>query len=116
MTWPVRSGLLPPLAEGFIARPDTAPDLETALVPGTTVALVSGQETAKGTRDWPESCGKTQLAAYVAESLWRSRTVDLLAWVAASSRASILSGDPGVVDERVDAALVRFDVGDCAQD
>ena len=91
-TWPVRSGLVPPLAEGFIARTETVPGLEAALVPGAAVALVTGSETAGGARDWPGSCGKTQLAAYLAGSLWRSRAVDLLAWVAATSRASVLAG------------------------
>jgi hypothetical protein len=38
--WPVRSGLVPPLAEGFTTRPDTVPSLEAALVPGAAVALV----------------------------------------------------------------------------
>src|ERR1039458_10027527 len=90
-TWPVRSGLVPPLAEGFIARTETVPGLEAALVPGAAVALVPG-ETTGDVRDWPGSCGKTQLAAYLAGSLWRSRGVDLLAWVAATSRASVLSG------------------------
>ena len=92
VAWPVRSGLVPPLAEGFIARPETVPGLEAALVPGAAVALVPGQEAAGGSRDWPGSCGKTQLASYVAGSLWRSRAVDLLAWVSATSRASVLSG------------------------
>ena len=32
VAWPVRSGLVPPLAEGFILRPDTVPGLERALV------------------------------------------------------------------------------------
>ena len=45
-----------------------------------------------GSRDWLGSCGKTQLAAFFAESLWRSREVDLLVWVAATSRASVLAG------------------------
>jgi tetratricopeptide (TPR) repeat protein len=90
--WPVRSGLVPPLAEGFVGRPDTVPGLEAALVPGAAVALVPGPEAAGGSRGWPGSCGKTQLACYAAESLWRSRAVDLLAWVAAASRASVLSG------------------------
>ena len=94
VAWPVRSGLVPPLAEGFIARPETVPGLEAALVPGAAVALVPGpgREAAGGARDWPGSCGKTQLASYLAGSLWRSRTVDLLAWVVATSRASVLSG------------------------
>ena len=91
VAWPVRSGLVPPLADGFVARPETAPGLEAALVPGAAVALVPGQSAA-GTAGWPGPCGKTQLAAGLAGSLWQSRTIDLLAWVTATSRASILSG------------------------
>jgi tetratricopeptide (TPR) repeat protein len=92
VAWPVRSGLVPPLAEGFIVRPETAPGLEAALAPGSVVALVPSQGAAGGARDWPGSCGKTQLASCAAGSLWRSRAVDLLAWVPAMSRASVLSG------------------------
>jgi tetratricopeptide (TPR) repeat protein len=91
VAWPVRSGLIPPLAEGFIARTETVPGLEAALVPGAVVALVPGK-TAADVRDWPGSSGKTQLAAYMAGSLWQSREVGLLAWVDAASRASVLSG------------------------
>ena len=90
--WPVRAGGVPPLADGFIARPETATGLGAALLPGTTVMLVPGQAVAEGSRDWPGSCGKTQLAVGFAESLWQSRRVELLVWVAATSRASVLSG------------------------
>ena len=68
------------------------PGLKEALVPGSAVALVTDRKTPEGTRDWPASCGKTQLATYVSGSLWRSRTVGLLAWVTATSRASVLAG------------------------
>ena len=91
VAWPVRSGLVPPLAEGFIARTETVPGLEAALVPGTVVALVPGTAAVNG-RDWPGSFGKTQLAVDLTRSLWQSRDVDLLAWVDAASRASVLSG------------------------
>jgi tetratricopeptide (TPR) repeat protein len=67
------------------------PDLETALIPGATVALVPEQAPASA-QDWRASNGKTQLARYFAESLWRSPGVDVLTWVVASSRASVLSG------------------------
>ena len=90
MAWPVRSGLVPPLADGIIARPETAPGLEAALIPGAAIALVPGR--AAGAPGGLGSSGKTQLAAWLAGSLWQSRTVDLLAWVTATSRASILSG------------------------
>src|SRR5579859_627460 len=89
--WPVRSGLVPPLADGFIARPETVPGLDAALVPGAAVVLVPGRDSA-GSPDGPESSGKTQLAAGLAGSLRQSRSVDLLAWVTATSRASVLSG------------------------
>lgn len=34
VVWPVRAGAIPPLAEGFIARPETVPGLEYVLLPG----------------------------------------------------------------------------------
>jgi tetratricopeptide (TPR) repeat protein len=89
--WPVRSGAVPSLADGFITRPETAPDLGAILVPGTTVALVPGLAAAGGSRT-SQSCGKTQLAVGFAESLWQSRGLELLVWVVATSRASVLSG------------------------
>lgn len=89
--WPVWSGPVPPLADGFAARPDTVPDLTAGLAPGVTVALVPDQA-SESAQDWRASNGKTQLARHVAESLWRSPGVDLLLWVVASSRASVLSG------------------------
>ena len=36
--------------------------------------------------------GKTQLAAYYAESLWEAHAVDLLVWIDASSQAALLAG------------------------
>jgi tetratricopeptide (TPR) repeat protein len=92
MAWPVRSGAVPPLADGFIARPESAPALGAALVPGRAVVLVPGWVGAMGSRDWLDSCGKTQLAVSFAESLWHTRDVNLLVWVVATSRASVLSG------------------------
>ncbi|HTW03222.1 MAG TPA: tetratricopeptide repeat protein [Streptosporangiaceae bacterium] len=90
--WPVRSGAVPPIADGFSARPESAPDLGAALTPGTTVVLGPGRVPEAGLPDWLSSCGKTQLAVYFAESMWRARQLDLLVWVVAASRASILSG------------------------
>jgi tetratricopeptide (TPR) repeat protein len=54
----------------------------------TTVLQPAGSPAA----DWLGTCGKTQLALFVADSLWSSRGVDLLAWVTATSRASVLAG------------------------
>ena len=116
--WPVRSGAVPPLADGFSARPETAPGLAARLVPGAVVALVGGRAAAKRPRKRLESTGKTQLAVFCAESLWRSREVDLLVWVAATSRASVLSGyveaaaaigtDPADVAESVAARFASW--------
>ena len=80
---------LPPLADGFIARPELGAALEAALGPGSTTVLVT--DLAGGRRGWRDACGKTQLAAAAARSLWQSEAVDLVIWVTASSRASVLS-------------------------
>ncbi len=102
LSWPIRSGTVPPLADGFSARLETAPGLPAALPAGAAVALVSdrapapapvpGPVAAPDAQDWLRSSGKTQLAAAVAESLWQSGGVDLLVWIEATSRASVLSG------------------------
>jgi tetratricopeptide (TPR) repeat protein len=51
-----------------------------------------GQTTAPDADDWLRASGKSQLAAAFAESLWRSAAVDLLVWIDATSRDSVLSG------------------------
>ena len=76
-TWPVRSGTVPALVDGFTARPETAPDLTAALPTGAAVALVPdrgaapsafpGPLAAPDAQDWLRSSGKTQLAAAFAE-------------------------------------------------
>jgi tetratricopeptide (TPR) repeat protein len=97
-SWPVRSGTVPAIADGYIDRLETAPDLAAALRPGTMVALVShraadpGRTDGSTARDWPRSSGKTQIAVALAESLWHSGELDLMVWIDASSRASVLSG------------------------
>jgi len=84
-------GEVPPLAEGFTDRPDTARGIVDALVPGSVVALVPGSAFAEGPQNWLGACGKTQIAAIIAESLWRSGAIDALIWINATSRASVLS-------------------------
>ena len=88
----VVSGAVPPLADGFSARPETGPGLGSALGQGTTVVLVPHRDGVDGSGDWLGSCGKSQLAVSCARSMWQSGTVDLLVWVVATSRASVLSG------------------------
>ena len=86
-----RIGEIPPPAKGFTDRPDTAHGIADILVPGSAVALVPSSASAGGSPDWLGACGKTQIAAMVAESWWRSRAIDALIWITATSRASVLS-------------------------
>ena len=92
--WPVRSGWVPPLADKFSHRPETGPELTTVLQRAIAVALLprSRRPGAGTTHDWLRSTGKTQLAAAYAEQAWLNRSVDLLVWIDAGSRASVLSG------------------------
>src|SRR5215472_12912737 len=39
-SWPIRSGMVPALANGYSARPETAPGLAAALPAGAAVGLV----------------------------------------------------------------------------
>ena len=99
----VRSGEVPPLADCFSTRPETVPGLADALVPGRPVVLTA-PEARRHLYDWPGGTGKTQLAAYLAESLWRARRVELLVWVTATSRASVLAGYAQAFADRAGAA------------
>jgi len=93
---------VPAPAEGFGARVETGPDLAAALPMGAAAALVADRTADPGVirgplvdpaaQDWLRLSGKTQLAAAFAESLWQSGGVDLLVWIEATSRASVLSG------------------------
>jgi tetratricopeptide (TPR) repeat protein len=87
-----RVGEVPPLAEGFTDRADTARGIVDAVVPGSAVALVPGSTFAEGTQNWLGACGKTQIAVVIAESLWRAATIDILIWINVTGRASVLSG------------------------
>jgi tetratricopeptide (TPR) repeat protein len=87
-----RVGEVPPLAEGYTDRPDTARGIMDAFAPGTTLTLVPGSAFAEGPSNWLGACGKTQIAVIIAEALWRSGDIDALIWISASNRASVLSG------------------------
>src|SRR5437660_724106 len=86
-----RVGEVPPLAEGYTDRPDTARGIVEMLVPGKTLALVPGSAFAEGPSNWLGACGKTQIAVIIAESLWRSDAIDVLIWIPATSRESVLA-------------------------
>ncbi len=86
----MQSGLFPPLARGLSARNESTPGLDRVLVPGGAVILAPEQ--AAKAPEWQAATGKTQLAAYAARSLRWPGGLDLVAWVTAASRASVLSG------------------------
>ncbi len=119
VTWPVRPGGVPSLDDGLSARAQTAADLGAALVAGGRLVLVPLRVAGERPGSWLESCGKTQLAVFVAELLWRLRKVELLVWVVATSRTSVLSAyleaagdamgaDPGDDGDAVAARFVRW--------
>ncbi len=101
-SWPIRSGTVPELAEGFRARLETGPSLAAVLPAGAAAALIPDRAAAPASprgpvgapeaQDWLRSTGKTQLAAAFAESLWHSGGVDLLVWIDATTRVSVLTG------------------------
>jgi tetratricopeptide (TPR) repeat protein len=86
-----RVGQVPALAPGFSDRLDSARGVSDALIPGSALALVPGSVFAEGKQNWLGACGKTQIAAMLAETLWRFGTVDVLIWVSATSRSAVLS-------------------------
>src|SRR5215469_15381878 len=92
--WPVRSGSMPPLADKYTIRPESGPDLALALSRSAVVALTPRARRAGATsaNDLLRCTGKTQLAVQYAESQWQERAVDLLVWIDASTRESILLG------------------------
>jgi tetratricopeptide (TPR) repeat protein len=86
-TWPVRSGVVPPLARGYTWRSETGQGPWDGLHPGRT--LVLRPEAADGLAG---GTGKTQLAAAFAMQLWDSSELDLLVWLDAASRDRIITG------------------------
>ena len=85
------SGIIPPLADPFFPRPETSPGLQASLPAGQTAVLTHGgeSETAPAAQG---GTGKTQLAAEFAWALHAARAVEVLVWVTASSRETVLAG------------------------
>jgi tetratricopeptide (TPR) repeat protein len=90
--WPVRSGAVPALADNYCLRPETGIGAAGSVLPGEIMVLADAGQDDAGRTDRTGGTGKTQLAAAAAQELLRSRAVDLLIWIGASSRDAVLAG------------------------
>jgi tetratricopeptide (TPR) repeat protein len=108
------SGTVPPLADAYFPREQTGPDLASTR-PGETVVLIHGEETELSPAG-QGGTGKTQLAVDFTHAMWNTRAVEILVWVTASSRESIVTGfaqaantvDASQPDEGAESAAARF--------
>src|SRR5712691_10939284 len=103
--WPVRLGVVPPLAGSFSPRPETGLGLASSLSPGEVTVLNPAPD--PGIPDPLAAMGgtgKTQLAAALAHSLWQARAVELLVWLTASGRDAVTAGYAQALREVGDAA------------
>jgi tetratricopeptide (TPR) repeat protein len=89
-SWPILSGSVPFPAEGYVGRPETGQGPWQALHPGLTVVLGPDANRASPAGRLGGT-GKTQLAAAFARKLWQAGGLDLLVWVSAGSRDSIVA-------------------------
>lgn len=87
VSWPHRVGVVPAAADCFQSRAAT-------LAPSTGTGGPVDAGGAAGVRVLVGlgGMGKTQVAAQLARHAWQERAVDLLVWVTASSRDSIVTG------------------------
>jgi tetratricopeptide (TPR) repeat protein len=112
------SGTVPPLADAYYPREQSGPDLASSMRPGETVVLIHGEEAGQASRvpAAQGGTGKTQLAVEFTHAMWNTRTVEILIWVNAASRESVITGfaqaantvDASQPDEGAEAAAARF--------
>ena len=112
------SGTVPPLADAYHPREQSGPDLASSMRPGQTVVLVHGEETGQASRvpTAQGGTGKTQLAVEFTHAMWNTRTVEILIWVNAASRESVITGfaqaantvDASQPTEGAETAAARF--------
>src|SRR5437763_7394226 len=109
------SGTVPPLADAYYPREQSGPDLASSMGPGETVVLIHGEETAQAPAA-QGGTGKTQLAGEFTHAMWNTRAVEILIWVNAASRESVITGfaqaantvDASQPDEGAETAAARF--------
>ena len=112
------SGTVPPLADAYYPREQSGPDLARSIRPGETVVLIHGEEAGQASRvpAAQGGTGKTQLAVEFTHAMWNTRTVEILIWVNAASRESVITGfaqaantvDASQPDEGAETAAARF--------
>jgi tetratricopeptide (TPR) repeat protein len=112
------SGTVPPLADAYYPREQSGPELASSMRPGETVVLIHGEETGQASRvpAAQGGTGKTQLAVEFTHAMWNTRTVEILIWVNAASRESVITGfaqaantvDASQPDEGAETAAARF--------
>jgi len=109
------SGTVPPLADAYFPREQSGPDLASSMRPGETVVLIHGEETEQAPAA-QGGTGKTQLAVEFTHAMWNTRAVEILIWVNAASRESVITGfaqaantvDASQPDEGAETAAARF--------
>ena len=108
-------GAVPPLANSYYPRQQAGLDLVRHLGPGEAVVLVHGADTPLAPAAQGGS-GKTQLAVNFAQVMVQTRAVELLVWVTAASRESVITSfaeaanavDAAQPGEGAEAAAARF--------
>ncbi|HYS38105.1 MAG TPA: tetratricopeptide repeat protein, partial [Pseudonocardiaceae bacterium] len=96
VVWPVRVGVVPGRADGYVDR--TVSDaLDAATQSPGTVVLTQVLSGLGGV-------GKTQLAARYARQLWTDAAVDVIVWVPAGSTVSIVTSYAATATELFGAA------------
>jgi tetratricopeptide (TPR) repeat protein len=116
VTWPLLSGLIPPLADAYVPRQETGLGLTASIAAGETGVLIPGTDAAGQALGPLGGTGKTQLAAAAAHVLWDQQALDLLVWVTPAGRDAVLTtyaqalqdvGEP-VSSDGPEAAAAQF--------
>ncbi|MGH3149764.1 MAG: tetratricopeptide repeat protein [Streptosporangiaceae bacterium] len=85
------SGIIPPLADPYFQRQETGVDLRSGLFPGQIAVLTHGEQSEAAPAE-QGGTGKTQLAAEFMHALRGSQAVEILIWISALNRESVVAG------------------------
>src|SRR5215469_9289927 len=91
VTWPLLSGMIPPLADAYVPRQETGLGLSASMVAGQTGMLIPSDDAAGKSLGRLGGTGKTQLATAIAHVLWEQQSVDLLLWVTPTGQDAVLT-------------------------